>query len=96
MSTTMIRVRNDIHTALRRLAEEQHITMQDVLSRALEDYRRAVFFERARQSYADLRADPGAWELEMEERAAWDGTLMDGLQPAPEGAATTDMYDVAY
>lgn len=96
MTTTMIRVRSDIHTHLRDLAREQGISMQEVLARALEDYRRALMFERASQEYAALRADPQAWAEELRERALWDRTSMDGLEPAPQRPSSGDIYDVEY
>jgi hypothetical protein len=40
--------------------------------RFLRDYERA---------YAGLRADPQAWAEVEAERRAWDGTLLDGLEP---------------
>jgi predicted transcriptional regulator len=86
MATTMIRVRGDIHALLQRLAEEDGISMQDVLGRALEEYRRARLFELADAAYEALRADPEAWQQELEERAGWDVTLMDGIEPEPHAA----------
>lgn len=80
MATTMMRVRSDLHARLQQLAEAEGVNMQTLLDRALEQYRRARFFEQANAAYAALRADPEAWKAELEERAAWDATLMDGLQ----------------
>jgi hypothetical protein len=31
------------------------------------------------QDFARLKADPLAWQAELEERAVWDATLSDGL-----------------
>lgn len=77
--TTMMRVPVQAHATLQRLAEEEATTMQDVLSRAVEAYRREKIFQAADAAYAELRADQQAWQQEEEERAAWDGTLMDGV-----------------
>lgn len=33
------------------------------------------------RAYAALRADPEAWKEERRERALWEGTLADGLEP---------------
>ena len=47
------------------------------------------FFYLADASYKALKADPDVWALELEERAEWDATLMDGLEdeePWPEDA----------
>ncbi|HZT80733.1 MAG TPA: hypothetical protein VFA26_10940 [Gemmataceae bacterium] len=55
--------------------------MTEVLDKALDSYRRKVFFEQLNAGYAALRADPQAWaELEAE-RKFWDATLMDGRDP---------------
>lgn len=83
MATTMMRVRGDIHALLQQLAEEEGVSMQELLCRALEDYRRNLLFDRADAAYAALRADPDAWNQELEERAVWDVTLMDGIDPEP-------------
>ncbi len=50
-----------------------------MLERAVENYRRAQFFEELDAAYARLQADPAAWEEELAERAEWDATLADGL-----------------
>lgn len=78
--TTMMRVPLQAHATLQRLAEEEATTMQDVLLRAVEAYRREKIFQAADAAYAALRADPQAWREEQEERVAWDAMLMDGLR----------------
>ena len=42
---------------------------------------RQRFFEEANADYAALRADPVAWQEVLAERALWENTLMDGLDP---------------
>jgi len=37
------------------------------------------FLETANAAFANLRADPAAWQAEREERALWEGTLADDL-----------------
>ncbi len=68
------------HETLRQLSAEANEPMADVLARAIEEYRRSRFLDRANAAYAALRADPEAWAAEQEERAAWDATLLDGLE----------------
>ena len=65
---------------LRTIAEQTGQSMQDVLDRAVEEHRRRVFFDSLNSYYAELRQDPKAWAEELEERAAWDVTLADGLE----------------
>jgi hypothetical protein len=47
---------------------------------AVEDYQRKRFFAVLNAGYAALRADPEAWQEEVAERAAWDVTLLCGLE----------------
>jgi hypothetical protein len=54
--------------------------MQAVLDKAVEEYRRRLFWERVDAAAGDLRKDSAAWEEEMAERRAWDATLADGLE----------------
>jgi len=56
MATAMMRVRADIDALLQRLADEDGVSMQDVLWRALEQYRCARLFEHADEAYAPCRA----------------------------------------
>jgi len=50
--------------------------VRGVADRAV-DARRLL--EATNEAYARLRADKGAWEELLRERAEWDVTLMDGL-----------------
>jgi len=49
----------------------------------ISEHERRAFLEGCNADYARLRADPDAWREELEERAAWDCTLMDGLKDDP-------------
>src|SRR6516164_2170484 len=81
MSTPTVRISEASHQLLKELAEQTGQTMMEVLDKALDVYRRKLFFEQLNAGYAELRADPEAWaELEAERRL-WDVTLMDGLDP---------------
>jgi hypothetical protein len=63
------------------LARQTGQTMTEVLDRALEAYRRQLFFEQMNAGYAELRADALAWSEHQAEQELWDATLMDGLDP---------------
>jgi hypothetical protein len=82
MSEPMISISEPSLRILRDLAAETGKTEQAILSQALEDYRRKVFFEGLAADYAALKADPRAWEEELAERKLWETTLMDGLDPS--------------
>jgi hypothetical protein len=44
-----------------------------------EHLHRRRMFEESNTTFEALRADPVAWAEELAERAAWEGTLLDGL-----------------
>jgi predicted transcriptional regulator len=80
MSSLTVRINEKSHKALRELAAETGQSMQSVLAKAIEEYRRKRFWEEVNAGYAALRSDPKAWKEELEERALFEGTLMDGLE----------------
>jgi len=81
MSTPTVRISEASHRLLRQMAEQTGQTMLEVLDRALDAYRRKLFFEQMNAGYAELRANPEAWAEVEAERKLWDTTLMDGLDP---------------
>jgi predicted transcriptional regulator len=78
MVSATVRITEEMRGKLRELAEEEHESMQTVLSRALERYRRDRMFARADEIYAAMT--PEEWAEEEAERALWDCTLMDDLE----------------
>ena len=74
-----VRISEMSHRALRDLAEGENTSLQSVLERAIENYRRQRFLAAANRQYAALRADRSAWTDETAERGAWDRTLDDGV-----------------
>jgi hypothetical protein len=81
MSTPTVRLSKAAHRLLREMAEQSGETMLEILDKALDAYRRRMFFEKLDAGYAALRADPKVWASVEEERKAWEATLMDGLDP---------------
>jgi hypothetical protein len=79
MSAPTVPISEASHQLLKELAEHTGQPMMDVLDKALDAYRRKVFFEQLDAGYAALRADPQAWAQHLAERKLWDATLMDGL-----------------
>jgi len=45
----------------------------------LEQYRRACVLQEAHTAFTRLRKNKKAWREELAERAAWEGTLSDGI-----------------
>jgi len=79
MGYTTVRVSEATRDLLRKLAAREGGSMQAVLEKALEAYRRREFLEGVNRGYAALRADPEQWADLEDERAAWDVTIADGL-----------------
>lgn len=80
MSTAIVRVSEAAWQSLKHLSERCGVTMQEIVDRAVEDYRRKLFLEEVNLAYAVLRSDPGAWQEELEERKLWDAVLADGAE----------------
>lgn len=58
MSAPTVRISEASHRILKELAEQTGQTMIEVLDKALDAYRRKLFFEQLNTGYAELRADP--------------------------------------
>jgi predicted transcriptional regulator len=78
MSTT-IRISQASWKSLKELADSAGESMQTILDKAIETYRRQWFLERANKAFAVLKANPDEWNDEIKERTQWD-TLQDGLE----------------
>ena len=74
-----IRISAQSKATLRELADHEGKPMQSVLDEAIEQYRRDKFFRELDEGYAQLQANPQAWQEELDERRLWDSTLADGL-----------------
>lgn len=73
------RISESTHQLLRKLAEESGESMQALLARAVEVYRRQRFLEESNRAFEALRADSLAWKAEQAEREPWHVTMADGL-----------------
>jgi predicted transcriptional regulator len=79
MTAPTIHISEAAQQVLQELAERTGQSTSEVLDKALEEYRRKLFFEQMNAGYAELRADPQAWADHLAERKQWDATLTDGL-----------------
>jgi len=77
--TSIVRLSQRAHTVLRQIADEEQQSMQAVLDKAIERYRRERFLHAANADFAALKSDPKAWKEELKERELWEHTLADGL-----------------
>ncbi len=78
----LIAVSDGTRQKLQELAAQAGQPVAEVLERAVAEYHSRQFWEAVNRGYAELRADPEAWAAEEVERRAWEGTLMDGLDPS--------------
>ncbi|HEY3957295.1 MAG TPA: hypothetical protein VGM53_28345 [Streptosporangiaceae bacterium] len=76
---TTIKVSVATRDRLKRLADEDHLTMDAELARALDKAEDARFWAGVRADYARLQADPQEWGDYVSELAEWDQTAGDGL-----------------
>lgn len=79
MSGTQVRISPWTHQILRSLASHTGESMQEVMEKAVEHYRRKAFLEGLNNDFRTLRGDSDAWQDEEEERALWDNASQDGL-----------------
>jgi hypothetical protein len=56
--------------------------MQEILDRAVEQYRRKTFLEGLSDDFRRLSEDKEAWAEYQDELAEWDVTINDGLENA--------------
>lgn len=78
--TTTIRVSREVYEALKSMARRQHGSMQEIVERAVKDYRKKQFFADLNSAYLRLKSDPGAWAEEEREREDWNGASGNGLE----------------
>jgi len=73
------RISEPTREVLRKLAEASGDSMQVVIDKAIEMYRRQRFLEESNRAFSALRAKPRMWNSEQAEREVWDRTLADDL-----------------
>jgi hypothetical protein len=76
---TTIKVSVQTRDRLKKLADEDHLTMDAELTRTLDRAEEARFWAGVRADYARLQADPQEWGGYVNELAEWDHTAGDGL-----------------
>lgn len=77
--TPNVRISVRAHRMLRQLAKQADESMQAVLDKAIESYRREQFLRAANREYAALRRNAKGWKEALRERELWEQTLADGL-----------------
>ena len=79
-SSVNVRITKQTHQQLATLAKENGISMQSVLDKAVEAYRRQSFLEALNKDFATLKDNSEEWVEEIEERKHWEQTLADGME----------------
>ena len=79
MPTVTVRISHDARETLRRLALQEGQSIDAMLDRVVEAYRRQKFLRDANLDFAALKKDHRAWRGELQERRLWENTLGDGL-----------------
>lgn len=77
-TTTTVRIRTETREALRELEARTGEGTQELLARAVDQFRRSVILTEANAGFGNLRADAKAWSELQAERDEWDPTLGDG------------------
>lgn len=77
---SQVRVSENTHEALRSLSRKEGKSMQDIIDKAIEYYRRRSFLRGLSDDFQALTADPEAWREHQSEMALWDNTWRDGLE----------------
>lgn len=79
MASVMVPVSESAHRILVELAARGGESIDKLLDRMIEEYRRQRLLDEANAAYTALRNDEQAWQEELSERRAWEATLADGL-----------------
>ena len=80
MAGTTVRISEEVHDRLHRLAAEKRASMSAVIESALAEYERKLFWSKTASEFQALQNKPKAWKAELDEREAWDVTLADGRE----------------
>jgi predicted transcriptional regulator len=79
MSAGTVRITPETRATLQELAKESKQSMQELVAKAVEQYRRQLILQRTNEAFSKVRGQRGAWSKETEERHIWDSALSDGL-----------------
>lgn len=79
MQALTIRISDKSRKTLKELASREGASVQSILEKAIELYRRQRFLEEVNQAYAALSENEQAWVEVKEERRQYEASLEDGL-----------------
>jgi hypothetical protein len=67
------------HQLLQALAQQTGKQQEEVIHEALTQYHREHLLDQINAAFGKLKADPAAWQRELQERGVWHHTLADGI-----------------
>ena len=80
MPSLNVSISEEAHRVLVDMAVREGDSIDSILDRAVELYRRQKFLEQANEDFQALKNNPDEWKEELEERELWDNTLSDGVE----------------
>ena len=80
MNSSTVRINVKTFKILNEIVKNTGMSKQEILDKAIEDYRRKEFIREANEAYSFLKKDNEKWQEEINERHEWDVTLEDGLE----------------
>lgn len=80
MSSSTVRVDKDSRSIIQEIREEEGLSAQEILHRALENYRRKLFLKKLGEAYGAAKGDKKTWGNETSEREEWDNTTGDSME----------------
>jgi molybdopterin synthase catalytic subunit len=75
-----VTISEPLQQVLSDLSVQEQLSIEVILAKAIESYRRQSLLNKANQAFAQLKKNPPVWQQELEERVAWETTLSDGLE----------------
>ena len=76
VGTVNVRVTKQTHQQLGSIAKESDLSMQTMIDKAVDTYRKQAFLEGLNADFATLRSDPDKWAAEIQEREFWIGVCL--------------------
>jgi hypothetical protein len=75
-----VTISEPLKQVLYELSVQEQLSIEAILAKAIEHYRRQSLLDKANQAFAKLKNNPQVWQQELEERVVWEATLVDGLE----------------
>jgi hypothetical protein len=75
-----VTISEPLQQVLYNLSVQEQLSIEAILAKAIESYRRQSLLNQANQAFAQLKQNPQVWQQELEERVVWETTLSDGLK----------------